>query len=82
MNNNLNDLNKFINNGNPIQQGGNQNMISQLMQFAKQFNGNPQQAEQEVMKILSNNPNAQNQFNGIVQQANQIMNILKQFGIK
>lgn len=68
----MNQLNKFVNNGN-------QNMISQFMEFAKGFKGNP---EQEVMKLLGNGQMTQDQFNQLSQQANQLMGFLKQFGIK
>lgn len=74
----MNQLNKFVNNGNQGQ-NGNQNMISQFMQFAKGFKGNP---EQEVMKLLSNGQMTQEQFSQLSQQANQIMGMLNQFGIK
>lgn len=75
----MNQLNKFINNGNQMNQGGNQNIISQFMQFAKGFQGNP---EQKVMELLQSGQMTQEQFNQLSQQANQIMGVLNQLGIK
>lgn len=80
-----NPLNKFFNNNNnmPQTQGNNpMQMVNDFMQFAKEFQGNPQMAEQEVMKLLSNGQMTQQQFNQMVNFAKQMQPMLSKFGIK
>lgn len=80
-----NPLNKFFNNNNnmPKNQGNNpMQMISDFMQFAKEFQGNPNAAEQEVMNLLNNGQMSQQQFNEMVNFAKQMQPMLSKFGIK
>lgn len=77
----MNPLNNFLNNNN-MQQNQNGNpmqMINEFMQFAKNFKGNPQQ---EVMNMLNNGQMSQQQFEQLSQQAKQLQEMFKQFGIK
>lgn len=75
-----NPLNRFFNN-NPQNQGGNNpmQMVNEFMEFAKGFQGNPQQ---EVMNMLNNGQMTQEQFNQLSQQAKQLQNLFNQLGIK
>lgn len=81
----MNPLNNFLNNNNNnnnMQQNQNGNpmqMINEFMQFAKNFKGNPQQ---EVMNMLNNGQMSQQQFEQLSQQAKQLQEMFKQFGIK
>ena len=65
--------------GNPLfNQFGNQNnnmnaFINQIMDFKKNFTGNP---KQEVEKLLSSGQMSQQQFNQLSQIANQILPFL------
>ena len=62
---------------NPIyQQYGNQqnNFMQRFQQFQKTFNGNPQQM---IQQMLNSGQITQEQFNKAVQQANQMMRMLK-----
>lgn len=78
-----NPLNKFFNNNMPQNQGNNpMQTINDFMQFAKGFQENPQMAEQEVMKLLSNGQMSQQQFNQIANIAKQMQPMLSKFGIK
>ncbi len=73
----MNPLNKFNGNGN---QGNNpMQMMNQFMEFAKGFNGN---AEEEVMKLLSQGKMTQEQLNQITNFAKQVQPMLEKFGIK
>lgn len=75
-----NPLNRFFNNNIPQNQGNNpMQMVNEFMQFAKGFQGNPQQ---EVMNMLSNGQMTQEQFNQLSQQAKQIQQMFSQLGIK
>lgn len=75
-----NPLNRFFNN-NAQNQGGNNpmQMVNEFMEFAKGFQGNPQQ---EVMNMLNSGQMTQEQFNQLSQQAKQLQNMFSQFGIK
>lgn len=79
-----NPLNRFFNNDNnvPQNQGNPMQMANDFMQFAKEFQGNPQMAEQEVMNLLSNGQMSQQQFNEMVNFAKQMQPMLSKFGIK
>jgi hypothetical protein len=65
--------------GNPLfNQFGNQNnnmsdLINQIMDFRKNFTGNP---KEEVEKLLSSGQMSQQQFNQLSQIANQILPFL------
>lgn len=65
--------------GNPLfNQFGNQNnnmnnLINQIMDFKKNFTGNP---KQEVEKLLSSGQMSQSEFNQLSQIANQILPFL------
>lgn len=79
----MNPLNRFFNDGNnniPQNQGNNpMQMVNDFMQFAKEFQGNPQQ---EVMNMLNSGQMTQEQFNQLSQQAKQLQNMFSQLGIK
>lgn len=80
-----NPLNRFFNNDNnsmPQNQRNPMQMANDFMQFAKEFQGNPQMAEQEVMNLLSNGQMSQQQFNEMVNFAKQMQPMLSKFGIK
>lgn len=75
-----NPLNRFFNNSPQNQVGNNpMQMVNEFMQFAKGFQGNPQQ---EVMNMLNNGQMTQEQFNQLSQQAKQLQNMFSQLGIK
>ena len=74
----MNQLFNLFNGGNSnIFQGtpfGNMmNFMNQLNQFRSTFNGNPQQAVQE---LLNSGKISQNDYNQAVQKANQIMHMM------
>lgn len=76
----MNPLNNF-NNGN-VTQNMNSNpmqMVNQFMEFAKGFQGNP---EQKVQELLANGTMTQEQLNQIIPMARQAQQMLNQFGIK
>lgn len=81
-----NPLNKFFNNNNnnmPQVKGNNpMEIANEFMKFAKEFQGNPKMAEQEVMNLLSNGQMSQAQFNQLTNFAKQIQPMLNSFGIK
>ncbi len=79
-----NPLNRFFNNDNNVPQNQRNpiQMANDFMQFAKEFQGNPQMAEQEVMNLLSNGQMSQQQFNEMVNFAKQMQPMLSKFGIK
>lgn len=75
-----NPLNRFFNNSSQNQGGNNpMQMVNEFMEFAKGFQGNPQQ---EVMNMLNNGQMTQEQFNQLSQQAKQLQNLFNQLGIK
>lgn len=75
-----NPLNRFFNNSLQKQSGNNpMQMVNEFMEFAKGFQGNPQQ---EVMNMLNSGQMTQEQFNQLSQQAKQLQNMFSQLGIK
>lgn len=61
---------------NPLFNQFNGGIIKQFNDFANNFKGNPQE---QVMNLLKSGKMSQQQFNQLQQQANQFMEILKQF---
>ena len=75
-----NPLNRFFNNSPQNQSGNNpMQMVNEFMEFAKGFQGNPQQ---EVMNMLNSGQMTKEQFNQLSQQAKQLQNLFNQLGIK
>ena len=56
--------------------GGNNNMLQRLIDFRKNFNGDPQQT---IQQMLNSGRISQAQMNAYVQQANEIYNQFKNF---
>lgn len=53
-------------------QSGNQNMVSQIRNFARSIQGDP---KQQVQQLLNSGRMSQEQFNRLAQQANQFRNL-------